>query len=93
MIALIVGWLVCSALSYAITLAHLQRSFPQLSYEFRRGDVLSALAVSILGPLSLVAMFCHCGFARHGLLWRPLSYEVYEQAHRRSYPNLQPQPR
>ena len=65
-----VVWTICGALAYAITFAHLQKSFPTIAKEQYRQDLSFAVFVAITGPLGLLSSFLLCGFAEHGLKWR-----------------------
>lgn len=52
-----------------------------------------SIGLSLFGPISLVMAFLMCGYGKHGLLWRPLPYEVTADAHRERFPNLPAPPR
>lgn len=47
-------WIVCGILHYGIYLAYLQRKFPLIAKEQYETDVMLVLALSLLGPFSLL---------------------------------------
>ena len=66
-IIIIIGWLICSVLTYGITLAHLDGESPGLDYV---GDKGFAAVFSLLGPIGLLMSFLMSGFAHYGLKYK-----------------------
>lgn len=67
---IVVIYIVCGALAYAITFADFQRSFPTLAGRDYQGDVRRGVMVGLLGPVGLLIAFLASDFAAHGLKWR-----------------------
>ena len=64
------GWLVCSILTYGITLAYFQREYYLISEQGYVGDVLFAIFLSLTGPFGLLVSYWLSGFARNGLKFK-----------------------
>ena len=62
-------WVICGALTYALTLAFFQRKYPGLAEEGYREDRHCAVFVACFGPFGLCGVLIHCG-VRYGLKWR-----------------------
>ncbi len=54
---IIIGWLICSILSYGMELAYYQRSYALIAKENYSSDVATSFVVSLFGPVSLVTNF------------------------------------
>lgn len=72
------GYLVCSALAYAINNADSWHSFPRLQNEaMARDDAAKSVFLAIAGPISLLVAYLSSGFAQYGLKW-----SIHDPQHR-----------
>lgn len=62
--------LVCGVLAYGFHFAYFQRQYPTLAVREMWDDVFGATIAGICGPVGLYSTW-DCGFAKHGLLYRP----------------------
>jgi len=70
LLAVALVWVICGVLAYGITLAHLQRSFPDQASANYREDCVLALLVALLGPWGCAAAIFTTGFGARGLMFR-----------------------
>jgi hypothetical protein len=70
LVLIILGWLICGILTYGISLAYFQRTFPTIAQEMVREDMGISCIFGLFGPLGLVILFFFSGFAQCGIMFR-----------------------
>lgn len=72
-VVVVVLWIVCSVLSYGLSLAHFQRRFNAFGFAKRNRwqDVCLCLFLSVMGPAALASLLLN-GYVNHGWIWRPI---------------------
>lgn len=63
---IILGWLVCSVISFGASFAFFQRTWPDLASSQYYGDMVVSVLVSVFGPISFIAVFFLSGFFKEG---------------------------
>ena len=70
MIWFVVGYILCSFLSYGMLFAYIQRNFPSIAEQQYADDmgasILFGLVSGMLGPIGILISFLMTGFAKHG---------------------------
>lgn len=69
--AIILFWFICSFLSYGISFAYAQRTYPAIADEMRISDMADSIFFGLFfGPIGLVVIFFLSGFCEHGFKFK-----------------------
>ena len=68
-LVLVVVYLLCYGVTWAMAFAHFQREYPNIADKGRRQDMGFSTAIALLSPVSTLMSFLFTGFAEHGLMF------------------------
>ena len=66
----IVFWIICGVLAYGITFGHFHRNHPSIAEKNYRQNMSFSVGIGLIGPIGLIVIFFHSGFAEHGLKFK-----------------------
>lgn len=66
----IIGYIVCSIITYETALAYFQRKYPLLMEDNYRKDAGMAALLALFGPVGLILSMFLFGFWKYGLMFR-----------------------
>ena len=74
MFEFIIFWIICMILVYGFSLAHLQKEYIYIAWDYRDRDVIFSFFLSLFGPAALLVILLDTRF-KHGWRLFPLSEE------------------
>lgn len=83
-------WALFGIAGYGATLGYFVGEYPYFSYKHRRGDLLLAFVIGLIGPLGLLIAYCESEGFRHGFMFRTLTREESIAAYKKEWPSLTP---
>jgi hypothetical protein len=92
-IATLIGWIVCSVLTFGIMFAFLQRFSTKNGYKFYKNYRNISLATSFFGPIVIIPLFLFTNKGRYGIKFnkgeKPNSvwYKQYKEYNKNSVRN------
>ena len=64
-------WCLCGVLTYGLVLAHYQRKYHRIAYQYVADDVRYALMMGVMGPFGLATyLISTIGEPFRGFMWR-----------------------